>query len=210
MPVKWFTFGYRRSFTADYRRAATVDRSASAKIVERYSQKERDTGQVRVVLYVLLNCNGPRRITWAACRGSNEMGAIAEPLDVERGPIERRRYPRPEGTLGMRPVDRNFLRRFTLGNAALEREVLLLFVEQAPLYVARLAAATDQKEWHAAAHTLKGSARAVGAWRVARAAETAEGTAHGSPVDRRNFAIDTTREATTEAVRFIEELFPTR
>lgn len=71
-------------------------------------------------------------------------------------------------------VDRVHLARFTLGNVALEVEVLGLFAADAPGYLRRIEAAQDRREWIEAAHTLKGSARAVGAWRVAEAAEAIE------------------------------------
>ena len=72
------------------------------------------------------------------------------------------------------PINRSYLARFTLGNAALEREVLELFAAQMPLYVEQLRAATGNKEWKLAAHTIKGSAMAVGAQRLASLATSAE------------------------------------
>jgi HPt (histidine-containing phosphotransfer) domain-containing protein len=71
-------------------------------------------------------------------------------------------------------VDRAYLARFTLGNAALEREVLGLFAAQVPVYLTRLRGASTAKAWKEAAHTIKGSAAAIGAWRLARFAEMAE------------------------------------
>lgn len=73
-----------------------------------------------------------------------------------------------------RAIDLVHLSRYTLGNAALQFEVLQLFAEQAPTTLAQLSSAETQKAWRDAAHTLKGSARAVGAWRVACCAERAE------------------------------------
>jgi HPt (histidine-containing phosphotransfer) domain-containing protein len=73
-----------------------------------------------------------------------------------------------------RPVDLVHLSRYTLGDRALEREVLELFCAQSAIYVDRLRSASSDKEWRDAAHSLKGSARAIGAWRVAAAAENAE------------------------------------
>lgn len=72
------------------------------------------------------------------------------------------------------PIDRAYLARFTLGNAALEREVLELFAEQAPHYLERLREAQTRTDWQHAAHTIKGSAAAVGARRVAGLAQKAE------------------------------------
>lgn len=73
-----------------------------------------------------------------------------------------------------RPVDLVHLARYTLGNRSLEREVLELFLTQSSLYLERLREATDDKQWREAAHTIKGSARGIGAWRVVADAEAAE------------------------------------
>ncbi|HKM88343.1 MAG TPA: Hpt domain-containing protein [Xanthobacteraceae bacterium] len=61
----------------------------------------------------------------------------------------------------------------TLGDRRLEREVLEIFAQQNSLILKRIAGAEPGRA-AAAAHTLKGSARGVGAWRVARAAERLE------------------------------------
>lgn len=80
------------------------------------------------------------------------------------------------------PLDSGHLARMTLGDAGLEREVLAMFSGQAVDLMARLAtlasngrsAATRSSEILPLAHTLKGSARAIGAFRVADAAEALE------------------------------------
>ena len=71
-------------------------------------------------------------------------------------------------------IDRAHLARYTMGDAALEREILELFVNHLPNTIRDLGLATTDRDWHMAAHALKGSARAVGAWRLARCAEIAE------------------------------------
>jgi HPt (histidine-containing phosphotransfer) domain-containing protein len=70
------------------------------------------------------------------------------------------------------PIDIGHLQRMTLGDAGLEREVLAMFSAQS----VRLAAALidPSVDTAALAHTLKGSARAIGAFRVAEAAEELE------------------------------------
>ena len=73
-----------------------------------------------------------------------------------------------------RPVDLVHLSRYTLGDRALEREVLELFSAQGSVYLERLRGAPSDMEWQHAAHSLKGSAKAIGAWRVASACERAE------------------------------------
>jgi HPt (histidine-containing phosphotransfer) domain-containing protein len=66
------------------------------------------------------------------------------------------------------PIDFAHLRRMTLGDAALEREVLGMFSAQAQRLVKALA--SSPADAPALAHTLKGSARAVGAFAVGDAA----------------------------------------
>jgi HPt (histidine-containing phosphotransfer) domain-containing protein len=76
-------------------------------------------------------------------------------------------------------LDRAHLARQTLGDACLEREVLALFRRQSGVMLQRLMEAREAGERRLAAHTLKGSARAIGAWRVAAAAEAVESSADG-------------------------------
>ena len=71
------------------------------------------------------------------------------------------------------PIDREHLARMTLGERSLEREVLELFDRQTDMLFARMCKSSPAVA-AAAAHTLKGSARGVGAWRVANAAEAVE------------------------------------
>ena len=73
-------------------------------------------------------------------------------------------------------IDDDHLRQMTLGDRGLEREVLEIFIRQAALMLRRISGA---KPALAAAHTLKGSARGIGAWRVAHAADRLEQTASG-------------------------------
>ena len=72
------------------------------------------------------------------------------------------------------PIDFAHLRRYTLGDEAVEREVLQLFVGHVPVIMAELKAASSDKAWRDAAHSLKGSALSLGAWKVARGAVRAE------------------------------------
>jgi HPt (histidine-containing phosphotransfer) domain-containing protein len=72
------------------------------------------------------------------------------------------------------PIDIAHLKRMTLGDAGLEREVLAMFAGQAVRLIEALAALpADAAEL---AHTLNGSARAIGAFAVADAAEAFEAT----------------------------------
>ena len=70
------------------------------------------------------------------------------------------------------PIDFEHLQRMTLDDAELEREVLAMFSAQAAGLIGTLA--TLPVNAGALAHTLKGSARAIGAFAVADAAECLE------------------------------------
>ncbi|WP_211596691.1 Hpt domain-containing protein [Phreatobacter stygius] len=73
------------------------------------------------------------------------------------------------------PVDLAHLARQTFGDRDLELEVLALFERQSRAMIERLRQATTAKDWAYAAHTLIGSARGIGAFAVAEAAEAVEG-----------------------------------
>jgi HPt (histidine-containing phosphotransfer) domain-containing protein len=71
-------------------------------------------------------------------------------------------------------LDFTHLVRQTLGDSLLEREILQLFMRQSTILLQGLENPLSRERQVIAAHTLKGSARAVGAWRVAQAAESVE------------------------------------
>lgn len=87
-------------------------------------------------------------------------------------------YPSASDPDSAAPVfDRGHLQRYTLGDRNLQCEVLGLFREQISSSLVALNEAIDSNDmaaWRMAAHTLKGSAWAVGAFRLAEAAEIAE------------------------------------
>ena len=97
-----------------------------------------------------------------------------------------------------RPIDLVHLARTTLGDRALEREVLQLFDRQSDILIARMRTAAPAA-MAALAHTLKGSARGIGAWRVARAAELLElaGVSGNSTDDALNGLTAASEEART-------------
>lgn len=86
-------------------------------------------------------------------------------------------FSRPGGEVcdqaGERPIDLAHLAQQTMGDRDLERDVLDLFVEQALQARDRLAQA-GAAERRSIAHSLKGSARSVGAAAIARCAEAIE------------------------------------
>ncbi len=75
---------------------------------------------------------------------------------------------------GKVPLDHAHLSRYTLSDKGLELEILRLFLAQIPLTIESLKFASMDKDWVIAAHTLKGSARAVGIGRLAELGLEAE------------------------------------
>jgi HPt (histidine-containing phosphotransfer) domain-containing protein len=103
-----------------------------------------------------------------------------------------------------RPIDLVHLTRMTMGDRSLEREVLQLFDRQSALLIARMRSAAPAGV-PTLAHTLNGSARGIGAWRVARAAAALERV---GPSDALGLgtALEQLAEATEEARTVISDL----
>ena len=123
------------------------------------------------------------------CRTAADVVAVAKP-----------RAGRPVGVL-----DLAHLRTYTLGMADLEREILGLFLEQLPKSQAALDQAMTAKDWHMAAHTLKGSALAVGAKRLAEIGAKAEAT-DCNEAAARAYILAQVAEATAEVEAEISRL----
>ena len=100
------------------------------------------------------------------------------------------------------PIDLVQLAASTLGNHDLELEVLHLFKIQSEATLSRLNAERDGQQRMELVHTLKGSARSVGAARVAEACEQMEiGMSAGGSASS-----DALESAVGEAQRYIQEL----
>jgi HPt (histidine-containing phosphotransfer) domain-containing protein len=104
-------------------------------------------------------------------------------------------------------VDLKHLSRYTLGDRGLEKEIFLLFLTQLPETISALSMAGSERDWKVAAHTLKGSARAVGAGRIAGLAEEAEGLFFGINHEKRLDAVARLEEAVLEARAFIDAVY---
>lgn len=104
-----------------------------------------------------------------------------------------------------RPLDLVHLSKYTFGDRSLEGELLGLFRTQADIYVSRLETAGTAKDWCDAAHSLKGSARGLGAWSLADLAEEIE---HHDFADKSTCLADVARvrEAIAVVNGFIDEL----
>ena len=100
-------------------------------------------------------------------------------------------------------IDREHLGRMTLGDRSLEGEVLRLFERQADMLIDRMANATPANI-KALAHTLDGSARGVGAWRVSQTAKDVErAVAENADI---GVAIAALKSAVDEALVIIADL----
>jgi HPt (histidine-containing phosphotransfer) domain-containing protein len=117
---------------------------------------------------------------------------------------------REERKPSSRPVDLVHLSRYTLGERALEREVLELFCTQSAVYLARLREAKSDTAWQEAAHSLKGSALAVGAWRTAEAARAAEALSGETLAAARDLRLGEIEQALGEAEAYIGALLKDR
>ncbi len=109
-----------------------------------------------------------------------------------------------------RPVDLVHLSRYTLGERALEREVLELFCAQSFVYLERLREAQSDQDWKDAAHSLKGSASAIGAWRAAEAAQLAEALSGAGLIEARDLRLREIESSLREAESYIGALLKDR
>jgi HPt (histidine-containing phosphotransfer) domain-containing protein len=136
---------------------------------------------------------------WKRNLGSADMGQAAKNIEAETD------MPAPASTETV--LDLEHLARMTFGEAKLEREVLSLFDRQADLLLSRMRDAAPAVV-AAYAHTLKGSACGVGAWRVAEAAGAVEMSAAApddggasNSVTRLSVAVDETEALIAEILK---------
>jgi HPt (histidine-containing phosphotransfer) domain-containing protein len=110
---------------------------------------------------------------------------MQSPAQRQTDPLASRGLPPRAVRAHLPAIDLVHLSRQTLGDRALETELLRLFDRQASQIMERLhaCASGDRKALGDLAHTIKGSARAIGAIDVAAAAQACEDTLRpGSPL----------------------------
>ena len=100
-------------------------------------------------------------------------------------------------------IDTEHLSRMTLGELSLQREVLALFDRQADLLLPRIRAGAPAMA-AASAHTLKGSAVGIGAFKVARAVEQVEQARHMEIVAAVETLAAALEEAKAEIARLLQ------
>ncbi|MEC9347278.1 MAG: response regulator [Pseudomonadota bacterium] len=101
-------------------------------------------------------------------------------------------------------IDLAHLNVFTDGNAALEKELAELFRVSAARYLGQMRDAADDKAWKDAAHSLKGSARGLGAAEVARVAAFAETLLGRAAHERRQTVLAELQDACERVHVFFE------
>ena len=106
----------------------------------------------------------------------------------------------PDCASAHNPVDLVHLSKQSLGDRSLENEILRLFHSQSRLYLNRLENAKTANERRMAAHTVVGSARGLGAWKVAAEAQRVENSCS------RACDVSALRAAVIEANEYIEAL----
>jgi HPt (histidine-containing phosphotransfer) domain-containing protein len=100
-------------------------------------------------------------------------------------------------------IDEEHLGRMTLGDRKLERELLQIFARQSATMLDCLTG-HDPVATATAAHTMIGSARGIGAWRVARAAEQLERAVDEGNEEALNKAIAALKSASLEVSAAID------
>ncbi len=125
----------------------------------------------------------------------------------------RQSFQLPASPAADRPIDLVHLSRQTLGDRELEIELLSLFERQAAQVMERLLQpnGNGERRWrHDLAHTLKGSARAIGAGRVAACAQVFEEALFSAATDAEIAAIlaelgQAVEESRVAALDFLSE-----
>lgn len=81
-------------------------------------------------------------------------------------------------------LDEKHLSEFTGGDRGFQEQVLQIFLDNAPKYL-EILCQPGNENWRTDAHKLKGAARGIGAWHLAREAERAEQMGYPPPSDPR-------------------------
>lgn len=172
-----------------------VEAGDGATAVERAAQSVFDLVLVHVDLPVL---NGAQcREAIAGLPGGHGRAAVLALLPAGSNPAQRPRQllegfvdvldlPLDPADLGARlralapraggapAVDLEHLRRYTLGEAALETELFEAFLPSAGRYIEQLSGTLNDDDWSRTAHALKGAARGIGAFDLGELAARVE------------------------------------
>lgn len=109
---------------------------------------------------------------------------------------------------GRDAFDRAHLDHYTMQNQELAAEVLGLFLAQLPTTVKLIEAAGAFEDWKFATHALKGSAAAVGAWRLHQLAADLEKLAFPGDANVRLLRIQALKAAIAEFRQLARGAYP--
>jgi len=104
--------------------------------------------------------------------------------------------------------DRSHLAQYTLDSPELEREIVGLFVAQLPAILDRLQNGDSREDWRIAAHTLKGSALAIGACKIGDLARKLEPVNSPEQEAKRKKLLSGLVRAVNEFDEMARQLFP--
>jgi HPt (histidine-containing phosphotransfer) domain-containing protein len=105
--------------------------------------------------------------------------------------------------------DRSHLAQYTMDSPDLEREIIGLFVAQLPAILDRLQNVSSRDDWRIATHTLKGSALAVGAYKIGELAKKLEPVNGPEQEAKRKKLLSGLVRAVNEFDEMARQLFPT-
>lgn len=100
------------------------------------------------------------------------------------------------------------LAQYTSGDEPLEQELLGLFKEQAILQFNNIEQAQEKVDWVMAVHTIKGSARGIGAGQVAELSSELESVGFSGNIDARKAMTNRLKHAVAVCIVTIETLIP--
>ncbi len=98
------------------------------------------------------------------------------------------------------------LAQYTCGDDNLEQSLLVLFKEQAILQFDTIVSSNSQDNWKIAVHTLKGSARSIGAGQVAELTTELEQAGFGYDNQRKKALTEQLRQAVALCIVMIDGL----
>ena len=105
--------------------------------------------------------------------------------------------------------DRSHLAQYTMDSPELEREIIGLFVAQLPTILDRLQNVSSGDDWRIATHTLKGSALAVGAYKIGELAKKLEPVNNPEQDAKRKKLLSGLVRAVNEFDEMARRLYPT-
>ena len=113
----------------------------------------------------------------------------------------------PDGETPPVVFDRAHLSHYTMQSADLETEIINLFLQQLPSTVEMIASAGTEDDWKLYTHTLKGSAAAVGAWKLQEIAIELESLGNAGDAMVRDLRLKSLQAAVVEFREMVRQIY---